>query len=293
VTTPLRRAIGPLWAFPIGLGLASLSLGQSHEPNRAAGTIQAGLLAGITLFDTALAYTPDGVEHHSERNLSNALAHRPRTGTTPVVVVTKGGHFRTGTTFVKDGRPATLRRHCESSLRALGVERIDLYLLHHPDPAVPIEESVGALAALQADGLVDQIGVSNVDLAQLRRAECVARIAAVQNPLSIVDQHNRPIVDHCARTGIAFLAYSPLGGPGGLAHAGAQLTEIAQRHSASPAQIALAWLLALSPAVIPILGATRPEHVQNAAAAAQLLLAAADIDALTADGHEPHGQIPT
>jgi aryl-alcohol dehydrogenase-like predicted oxidoreductase len=280
VTAPARRAIGPLWTFPIGLGLAALSLAYANEPARGVRTIESGLLAGVTLFDTALAYTPEGVEHHSERSLRDALAHRPSAAPAPLVV-TKGGHFRAGATFATDGRPSTLLRHCEASRHALGVERIDLYLLHHPDPAVPIEASAGALASMQAYGLVDQIGVSNVDIDQLRRAQQVAPIAAVQNRLSVVDQRHRPMVEHCIQTGVAFLAYSPLGGgPGRLDQAGAALAEIAHRHSASPAQAALAWLLGLSPVVVPIVGATRPEHALNAAAAAQLPLTAADIDAL-------------
>jgi aryl-alcohol dehydrogenase-like predicted oxidoreductase len=279
VTPSLRRAIGPLWTFPVGLGLADLSLTHAAEPDRAVRTIHAGLHGGMTLFDTALAYTPRGVAHHSERSLGRVLADVRPLATRPLVV-TKGGHFRTGTGFAIDGRPATLRRHCESSRRALGVDRIDLYLLHHPDPAVPIEASVGALAALQADGVVDQIGVSNVDIEQLRRAQRVAPIAAVQNPLSVLDQRHRPMVEHCAQTGVAFLAYSPLGGPGRLARAGAQLADIAQSHSVSRAQMALAWLLAISPATIPIVGATRPEHAADAAAAARLSLTPSEVEAL-------------
>lgn len=278
---PADRAIGGITVSPIGLGCAGLSLDHADRPVRAARTIRAAQRAGISLFDTAIAYAPPGRPNHNEHLVRAALHFDPEQ---PVFIATKGGHIRDGDAFTIDARPETLRAHCESSLHALGVERIDLYFLHWPDPRVPIEESVGALADLQRVGKIDQIGVSNVALSQLRRAQLAAPIAAVENRLSIFDQGHRDVVDHCAAAGIAFLAYSPLGGAGTLANGSppARLAAIARRHDALPAQVALAWLLALSPNVIPIVGASRAPHARQAAAAVTVSLTAAEIDVLTA-----------
>ncbi|MFI5891519.1 aldo/keto reductase [Actinoplanes sp. NPDC051513] len=250
----------------IGLGCAAFSLDLADQPDRARETIRAALDAGVGLLDTALVYTPAGVANHNERLLREFAGPA-------VTISTKGGHYRDGDTFPIDGRPATLRAHCEASLRSLGVDRIDLYHLHWPDPHVPIEESVGALAELREAGKIDRIGVSNVDLAQLQRARSVAPIAAVQNRLSVFDQTSLPLARHCAETGTTFLAYSPLRG------SGVDLQPIADAHGATPQQIALAWLLSL--AVIPLVGATRPSSVRGAVAATSISLARDQVDALT------------
>ncbi|WP_433382984.1 aldo/keto reductase [Actinoplanes sp. CA-142083] len=252
----------------IGLGCAAFSLDLADQPGRARETIRAALDSGVRLLDTALVYTPAGEKNHNERLLREFVSPS-------VTISTKGGHYRDGDSFPIDGRPATLRAHCEASLRALGVDRIDLYHLHWPDPRVPIEESVGALAALRADGKIDRIGVSNVDLDRLRRARSVAPIAAVQNRLSVFEQTSLPLARHCAETGTAFLAYSPLRG----SDAPAQLEAIAAAHGATPQQIALAWLLALG--VIPLVGATRPASVRSAVDTASISLTKDEIGALT------------
>jgi aryl-alcohol dehydrogenase-like predicted oxidoreductase len=276
-----ERAIGRARVFAVGLGCAGLSLDHAEDPVRASRTVHAALRAGITLFDTALAYTPAGLANHNEKLLRSILADAA--GRSPVLVATKGGHYRDGNGFAIDGRPRVLRAHCESSLRALGVERIDLYFLHWPDPRVPIEDSVGAIAELQREGKVDQIGVSNVDLPRLRRAQDVAPIAAVENRLSVFDQTSMDVVEHCARTATAFLAYSPLGGAGRLRahHPPDTLATIARDRGVPPSQIALSWLLALSPNVIPLVGATRTAHVAGAAQSTQVPLTHAEVDALT------------
>jgi aryl-alcohol dehydrogenase-like predicted oxidoreductase len=273
----VTRRIGTLAVSAIGLGCAGFSLDHVDDPDRATRTIGAAIDAGITLLDTALAYTPAGQANHNERLLRHVLAELRPAGR--IVVATKGGHFRHGDTFGIDGRPRTLIAHCDASLRSLGVERIDLYHLHWPDPEVPIEESVGALVELRRAGKIDNIGLSNVDLPQLRRAQRVAEIAAVQNRLSVLDQRHRAVADHCHRAGIPFLAYSPLGGS---SHRSPPLlAAIARDHDASPEQIALAWLLALHPNVIPIVGASRPDHATQAAAAVDLVLSVPEIAALT------------
>jgi aryl-alcohol dehydrogenase-like predicted oxidoreductase len=276
--------IGPASVSAIGLGCAGLSLDHADDPQRATLAIRAALDCGVTLFDTAIAYTTHRETHHNEHLLRRA-ASGP-IADVPMFITTKGGHFRTGDTFEIDARPSILRAHCESSLQALGIERIDLYLLHWPDPQVPIEDSVAALGELQREGKIAQIGVSNVDTAQLERALHAAPIAAVENPLSIFDQQSRDVLDVCIDAGIAFLAYSPLGGAGRLTHRDlpAALNASARRHCVSPARIALAWLLAQSPNVIPIVGATRPGHVRDAVDATMTTLTPDDIRALTTPG---------
>lgn len=261
-------ALGDLTVSPIGLGCAAFSLDLADDPGRASRTIEAALAAGVTLLDTALAYTPAGEENHNERLIRRVLGSVGQ-----VVVATKGGHYRDGDTFPIDGRPATLVAHCERSLRALGVDRIDCYHLHWPDPRVPIEDSVGALAELREAGKIAEIGVSNVTVDQVRRAQRVAPIASVQDRLSLFDRSNMDVVEHCRRTGVTFLAYSPLGGAGRVVPDG--LATIAGRHGVSPQRVALAWLLAQH--VVPIVGATRPEHAVDAAAAASLTLTAAEL----------------
>jgi aryl-alcohol dehydrogenase-like predicted oxidoreductase len=273
----LTRRIGTLAVSAIGLGCAGLSLNHADEPALATRTIGAAIDAGITLLDTALAYTPAGQADHNERLLHNALAQlRP---VNRIIVSTKGGHYRHGDTFGIDGRPQTLVAHCETSLRSLAVERIDLYHLHWPDPAVPIEESVGALAQLRQAGKIDNIGISNVDLQQLCRAARVTTIASVQNRLSVLDQRHHAVADHCHRTGVAFLAYSPLGGSSH--RSPLPLVDIARDHGVAPEQVALAWLLASHPNVIPVVGASSPRHAAQAAAAIDLDLSASEIEALT------------
>jgi aryl-alcohol dehydrogenase-like predicted oxidoreductase len=275
-----RRNVGAVEVFPIGLGCAAFSLDLDGEPARASTTIAAALDAGVDLFDTALAYTTAARPHHNERMLREILGRSGAVDT--VLVSTKGGHFRDNDRFPVDGRPATLRRNCESSLRALGVDAIDLYHLHWPDPVVPIQESVGALADLQREGMIRQIGVSNVDLYQLREAQRAATIASVQNRFSIYHRDGLDVIEHCHRTGTAFLAHSPLGGSRriGADRAPGTIEQVAARHDATRAQVALAWLLAVSPIVIAIVGATRPQNIRTAAAAADLELTAGDIVAL-------------
>jgi aryl-alcohol dehydrogenase-like predicted oxidoreductase len=199
-------------------------------------------------------------------------------------VITKGGHHRARSgdrdAFVVDGRPETLRRQCDESLRALGVDRIGLYLLHKPDPHVPVAQSVEALADLQEAGKVAAIGLSNVSVEQLGLAVAVAPVAAVQNHLSLQDRDDREMVDSCAQRGIAYLAYSPLGGRRrvhGLTEAVPGIATVAERHGVSPAQVAVAWLLAQSPGIGVVVGARRPASIADSAAGAELVLDSQDL----------------
>lgn len=274
------RTLGATRVGSVALGCAALTFDHHGDPARGAAVIDAALEAGITLLDTAAAYaTADGA-HANELLIRDTLAARRSDAPRPLVM-TKGGHYREGDAFPIDGRPATLRRQCTESLAALGVERIDLYFLHWPDPDVPIEESVGALDELRREGKIARIGVSNVGLAELDAARRAAPIAAVQNHFSLFDRFGAEVLDRCTSTGIAYLAYSPLRGlaqaPPALA---LRLAGIADAHGVHAARVALAWLLARSPALIPVVGATRPETVRDSAAAGVLELGSSELGAL-------------
>jgi aryl-alcohol dehydrogenase-like predicted oxidoreductase len=244
----------------IGLGTAQFAF-KDGTPDDAVATVHAALDAGVRLIDTALAYTRPNVESYAEQVVARAL----RTATTDrPLVVTKGGHWRAGGAFPVDGRPAALRAHCEVSLRTLGVDRIDLYLLHHVDPAVPLLDSVGALEELRGEGKVAAIGLSNVTIEQLDAALTVAPVAAVQNRLSYADPGDLPTALACARRQVAYLAYSPFGG--GTGAPPTMAPEVAARHGASVQRVLLAWLRDQSPGILPLVGASRPASIRDSAA---------------------------
>jgi aryl-alcohol dehydrogenase-like predicted oxidoreductase len=244
----------------IGLGTAQFAFGSGTEQDAVA-TVRAALDAGVRLIDTALAYTRPGFESYSEQVVARALRSVP---SDRPLVVTKGGHWREGGSFPVDGRPETLKTHCEISLRTLGVERIDLYLLHHVDPAVPLLESVGALERLRREGKIAAIGLSNVSVAQLDAALTVAPVAAVQNKLSYADAGDLPTALACARREVAYLAYSPFGGPSGTPPRPA--LDVAGRHGVSVHRVLLAWLRGQSPGILPLVGASRPASIRDSAA---------------------------
>src|SRR5690242_13837620 len=195
----------------IGLGTAQFAFRDGTAEDSVA-TVHAALDAGVMLIDTALAYTRTGVESYAEEVVARAL--RGLAGERPLVA-TKGGHWRNGDSFPVDGRPGTLRAHCEISLRTLETERIDLYQLHHVDPQVPLAESVGALEQLRREGKIAAIGLSNVTIAQLDDALAVPPVATVQNQLSYSDPGDLSTALACAERQIAYLAYAPLGGRSG------------------------------------------------------------------------------
>jgi len=253
-----------------------LSTGKTGDDELALETITAAVDAGITVFDTARAYALAEADlGHNERLLAHGL--RRAGAEARARIVTKGGMTRAGGRWIPDGRAKAIRADCEASLEALDGLPIDLYLVHAPDPVTPWRTSVRALARLLDDGLVRRVGVANVNRTQLDEALELAPIAAVQVALSVLDDTavRGGVVERCAERGIAVIAHSPLGGPrraGRLARHGA-LVEIADARGATPAEVALAWLLALSPVVVPIPGARRPESARSAARAAMLELA--------------------
>ena len=281
--TPNRKLAGED-VFPIGLGGMPMSL-EGHPPvERSIRAIHAALDAGLNLIDTSDAYCTD--EHdvgHNERLIAQALRGR-RDG---VIVATKGGHTRPGGAWALDGSPAHLRSACEASLRALETDRIDLYQYHRPDPKVPYEESIGAIEALQDEGKIRWVGISNANVEQIDLACSIVDVVSVQNQLSL--EYRSPIgkgeVEECERRGIAFLPWSPLGGIPKAADAPGQheaVTAAAREHDVSPQQVALAWLLSLSPCVIPIPGTTRPESILDSVAAAELELSDDELAAIAA-----------
>jgi len=219
---------------------------------------------GVNFIDTADSYGPEA----SETLIARALHPYPA----GLVIASKGGFVRPGpAAWAIDARPEHLRQACEGSLKRLRVDRIDLYQLHCVDHRVPIEDSVGALARLQAQGKIGQIGVSNVSATDLARAQKTAEIVSVQNAFNLRDRSSDSLVDSCAAQGLAFIAFYPLA-KGRLAAPGSALARIATRHQATPGQIALVWLLHRSPALLPIPGTASLAHLDENLAAADFRL---------------------
>ncbi|MFY0407400.1 aldo/keto reductase [Solicola sp. PLA-1-18] len=273
------RTIGDLTVSAIGLGAMPLSMKPGEPgPEQAEQVVHAALDAGVTLIDTADAYSPDGRLGHNEEVIASAL--RSYGGdTSGVVVATKGGHTRDGAEWNLDGHPDYLRSACEASLRRLGTDGIGLYQHHRPDPAVPYAETMGGLRALVDAGLVQRVGISNANPEQIRQAREIVgdALVSVQNELSPRFRSSLPEVDVCAELGLAFLPWSPLGGTGKAAELGAEhdaFASVAAELDVSPQQVALAWLLGLSPNVIPIPGASRPASIESSAQATRLTLSA-------------------
>jgi aryl-alcohol dehydrogenase-like predicted oxidoreductase len=245
-----RVALGTAaWALrsaPLGVGGAARVLAAAFD-------------AGVGLVDTARAYASGDGAVESERLLGAALR---RLALPPsLLVATKGGHQRDGDRFPVDGRPAALRDHCEASLRALGLDAVGLYFLHKPDPGVPIEESVGALAELREAGKIRAIGVSNVSLEELDRSRSVAAIAAVQNP---APDPGDPVLARCEETATAYLAYAPFAGG---AVKTAAVGDRASSRGLSPHAVVVADLLSRSPALVAVVGASRAITIADSAAA--------------------------
>ncbi|HEY9506756.1 MAG TPA: aldo/keto reductase [Gemmatimonadales bacterium] len=268
----------------VGYGGMHLSL-QERPPHQVSlEVIRAVLDAGVRLVDTADVYCLEDADlGHNERLVAEALRgwDGPRE---EVTVATKGGLTRPGGRWERDGSPEHLRRACDRSLRALGVDRIALYQLHAPDDAVPFEESVGALADLRREGKIRWVGLSNVSVAQIRAAEAIVPVATVQNRLNpfFREALEDGVVRHCGERGIGFLAYSPVGG-GRLNRklpAHPVLRPMADRLGVTAHALVLAWVLSRSPAVIVIPSARRVEHALDSVRAGELVLSEEDLAAI-------------
>jgi aryl-alcohol dehydrogenase-like predicted oxidoreductase len=265
------------------------------ERVRAMATVHAALDAGITLLDTANIYAPAwDAMGHNEALVAEAVRtwDAPQSARDRLLVTTKGGILRgPGETWGRDGSRDGLRRAAEASLAALGVDRIELYQHHRADPVLPYVEQVANLVALRDAGLVRMIGLSNVTRAELDVALEVAGgpddggIVSVQNEFSPRYRGDADVLDRCTDLGIAFLPWSPLGGADQAAEVGSRhsaFAEVASDHGVSPQRVVLAWLLALSPVVIPIPGSSRPETVLDSVAASALVLDPAEVARLSA-----------
>jgi aryl-alcohol dehydrogenase-like predicted oxidoreductase len=283
------RTIGTTTVSAIGLGGMPLSIeGRPEDRGRAVATIHAALDAGITLIDSADAYHLHADEvGHNEVLIAAALATYGQ-DTTDVLVATKGGHLRPGDgSWTVDGSPQHLREACDASLKRLGVEAIGLYQFHRPDPLVDYADSVATIAELLDAGKIRMAGISNATVDQIRQAQEIlgGRLVSVQNQFSPRFRSSEGELRLCDELGLAFLPWSPLGGSSNAGQLGsrhAAFAEVAERHGVSPQQVTLAWMLALSPVVIPIPGSTRPETIRDSAAAADLVLSAQEVEALSA-----------
>lgn len=263
----------------IGLGCMRLSTAPRRDDARAIDVIHAALDAGATLLDTADSYCHDESDAgHNERLVAQAVRtwHGDRSA---IEVATKGGLRRPGGRWVPDGRAAHLRAACDASRRALGTDAIDLYLLHAVDPRTPLETSVRALAALQNDGSVRRVGLCNVTVGQIEAARRIVDVAAVQVGLGVLDCENlwNGVAEYCRDHGIRLIAHRPLGGERRTRIAREPaLREVAERHGATPFEIALAWLRDLDPLVVPIPGATTEPSARSLARVLDIRLTAAD-----------------
>jgi pyridoxine 4-dehydrogenase len=247
-------------------------LGWPEDRQNSLAVLRRAVELGVNLIDTADSYGPDV----SELLVAEALHPYPQ----GLVIATKGGLVRTERgRWPVDGSPEHLREACEASLRRLRLERIDLYQLHRPDPAVPLEDSVSELARLREEGKIRHVGLSNVSVEQLARAQALVPIASVQNRYSLADRRSEDVLEACERQGIAFLPWYPLA-VGDLAMPGGALGRIAGARGATPAQVALAWLLARSPVACPIPGTASLRHVEENVGAASLELTDEELGAL-------------
>lgn len=290
------RSLGSTTVSAIALGAMPLSIENRPDEERAVATIHAALDAGITLIDTADSYHWHADERgHNELLIARALT-RYGGDTSNVLVATKGGRGRPGDgSWTVTGTPAHLKHAAEASLKRLGVQSIGLYQLHKPDPDVPWAESVGALRELLDAGTIRAAGISNVTTVQIREAHAILgdALVSVQNQYSPAVRDTEPELELSTRLGLAFLPWSPLGGisrssldgpsgSSGPTSAGTAFHRIAAERDVSPQQIALAWLLARSPTVIPVPGASRPASIQDSAKATEVELEAAELAELEA-----------
>jgi pyridoxine 4-dehydrogenase len=265
---------GDLEVHHLGFGAMRITgegiWGPPDDPEEAKRLLRRVPELGIDLIDTADSYGPEV----SENLIAEALHPYPD----GLVIATKGGLRRTGPgQWPRDARPERLKECCEGSLRRLRLDRIDLYQLHSPDPQVSYEDSVGALKELQDEGKIRHVGISNVSLDELEQARGIVEVVTVQNRYNLTDRRSEDVLQACEDAGIGFIPWFPLA-TGSLAEPGGPLDKSAQAHDATPAQVALAWLLARSEVMLPIPGTSSVEHLEENVAATQIQLSPEEVE---------------
>ena len=282
-TTTLESiSLGDLTVARMGFGAMRLCgpriMGYPENRENALAVLRRALELGVTLIDTADAYGP----HINEEQIADALYPYPK----DLVIATKAGSTRPADgRWVPDGRPEHITQACEGSLRRLRVDRIDVYQWHGPDRNVPFAESLGAFKALRDAGKIRHLGLSNVSAKQLAIAREIVPIVSVQNRYNVAARESEDVLVACERDGLAFLPYFPIDA-GDLASASGVLADVARAHRASTAQIALAWLMQRSKAMLPIPGTSSLAHLEENVAAAAIELTNAEFAALDTVSHD-------
>jgi aryl-alcohol dehydrogenase-like predicted oxidoreductase len=285
MTTRAKRPADASGTFRLGgdlvvnrLGYGAMQLtgagvwGEPKDPEEALRVLRRALELGVNFIDTADAYGP----FVSELLIKKALHPYDKS----LIIATKAGLTRQGPNrWTPVGRPEYLRQQVELSLRHLGLERIDLLQLHRVDPKVPLAESLGELLSLQREGKIRHLGLSEVSVAQLDAALKIAPIVSVQNLFNLTNRSSEPLLDHATKLGVAFIPWFPLA-TGALAKPGGPLRALAEKHQATPSQLALAWLLRRSPAMLPIPGTSSVKHLEENVAGAELSLSATELEAI-------------
>lgn len=254
--------------------------GEPRDHDEVIRVLRRAVELGVTFIDTAASYGPEV----SERLIHEALHPYPE----DLVIATKAGFARPGPgRWEINGKPEFLKSQAEKSLRLLGLERIELFQLHRVDPEVPLADQLGALLELQAQGKIGRIGLSEVTVPQIEAAREITSIVSVQNLYNLSERRSEPVLEHCEREGIAFIPWFPMA-TGDLAKHDGPLKRIAEEHSATPAQLALAWLLQRSPVLLPIPGTSSVTHLEENLGAALIELAPEQVQQLDAASKEAH-----
>ena len=267
--------LGDLKVRRLGYGAMRLTgdgiWGDPDDRETAKRVLHRALDLGVNFIDTADAYGPDV----NETLIAEALYPYPK----GLVIATKGGLVRPGPNqWEPDGRPEHLREALDGSLRRLKLERIDLYQFHRPDPEVPFDESVGALVELQKEGKIRHLGLSNVSVEQLNKAQEMTQVVSVQNRYNLTDRDSEAVLEACEAGGVGFIPWAPVA-TGELP--GSAVAETADAHGATPSQVALAWLLQKSPVILPIPGTSSVEHLEENIAASALSLSDEEMASLS------------
>jgi pyridoxine 4-dehydrogenase len=268
---------GDLEVKRLGYGVMQLTgkgvWGDPRDPEEAVRVLQKAVELGVNFIDTADSYGPFVANHLIKKALHPYAED--------LVIATKVGLTRSGPDDWRPvGRPEYLRQQVELNLRDLGLEQIDLLQLHRIDPKVPLEDQVGELAMMKKEGKIRHIGLSQISVEELQAANKITEIVTVQNLYNLANRESESVLDYCEANNIGFIPWFPLA-TGKLAKEGSPLDQLAKKHDAKPAQLALAWLLKRSPVILPIPGTSSVDHVVENIAAAGITLSDEEFDTLT------------